>query len=224
MTGVNYRAKKMIIKPNELKRIASYALTIASVVPRPIAWVSSLNVTGIANLAPFSFFNAITNDPMTLMVSIGRRRGERKDTANNLLGLPEAVIHIPTTDLLKKMVLSSADFAEDIDETKICGLTMVDSTYVKPRRIASANIAMECKVVNHMLVGNEPNDVFFFEVICLHADDEILDKRNTPATKELSALGRLGHGDYTIVNKGVETLPRPRTADEALDGSWSVGK
>ena len=160
---------------------------------------------------------------MTLMVSLGKNAGIRKDTANNLMEVPEAVIHIPTIEFHKKMVLSSADFPEKVNEAEVCKLNMVDSMQVKPKRIESTKIAMECKVVDHRIIGNEPNDVFFFEVLCIHADDAILDKHNTPATVEFEALGRMGHGDYTIASQGVETLPRPANAEDALNGAnWQV--
>ncbi|MDI9347442.1 MAG: flavin reductase family protein [Methylacidiphilales bacterium] len=210
----------MLINPQDLKRSHSYALTIASIIPRPIAWVSTLNKDSQPNLSPFSFFNAITNDPLTLMVSIGRRKGERKDTANNLLEVPQAVIHIPTEDFLHHVVLSSADFDKSINEFNEVGLTPIASEIVKPYRIKELPLAMECEVVKHELIGNEPNDVFFFEVRCMHIDDALVDANMIPKTSLFNALGRLGHGDYVKVNKNTATLPRPTSPEEVKNKTW----
>ena len=208
------------ILPEQLARHKSYALTIATIVPRPIAWITTVGEENGVNLAPFSFFNAITNDPMTLMVSIGRRRGKRKDTANNLLEKRMGVVHIPTADQLKSVVLSSADFDADVDEIREAGLTPAPTITINGCRLKELPVAMECVVVGHQEVGNEPNDVFFLEVHLLHCDDSLLDEKQVPKTEAFNALGRLGHGDYVSTHGAAYTLPRPRTPEAVHDGSW----
>ena len=94
--------------PNDLDRAGRYHLMTACVVPRPIAWTSTLSSSGISNLAPFSFFGGVSSDPWTVMLSVGRRRdGSHKDTSQNLIDNSEAVIHISTRENEREMVASS---------------------------------------------------------------------------------------------------------------------
>ncbi|KOR30190.1 hypothetical protein TI03_00110 [Achromatium sp. WMS1] len=185
----------MEINPQNLKNTESYHLLCSILVPRPIAWVSTVDDTGRPNLAPFSFFAAVTSAPPTLMLSVGRRRGQRKDTSNNLLATQEAVVHIPSHTNANAMVATSADFTVDIDEFAVCGLTPIKSHKIKPQRIAEAAIAMETKMISHHLFGEAPTDVFFLEVVHFHIADEIY-KEGRIDSQLLAACGRLGGNQY----------------------------
>ncbi len=197
----------MKIDPDELSPKEKYLLTIASVIPRPIGWTSTINEAGEANLAPFSFFNAVSTDPPTMMLSVGRKKGARKDTANNLLATKEAVLHITHRPLAESMVQSAADVPPSVDEFELASLEKIASELVKPPRIASAAIAMEAKVVHHQEVGNGPVDMFLLEVLRFHLDDRFLvDGR--PDAKLLSAVGRLGGPDYCDTSE-VFSIARP---------------
>ena len=185
----------MDLDPTTLSPRDAYQMLIACVVPRPIAWTSTLSVDGVPNLAPFSFFGGVCTDPMTVMVSVGRRRGEPKDTAANLLATGEAVVHITHRPLAEAMVHTSVEAPPDLDEFALAGLTKAPSVRVKPFRVAEAKIALEAVVDQHLEVGNTPVDVFLLRVLHLHvADDVLVDGRPDPA--RLAAVGRLGGAGY----------------------------
>jgi flavin reductase (DIM6/NTAB) family NADH-FMN oxidoreductase RutF len=188
-------------------------LLCASVVPRPVAWVSTIDAAGRANLAPFSYFNAVTSDPPIVMISVGRTRSRpgdgRKDTAQNLLATGEAVVHIAPRRLARAMVTTSADVPPGTDEFDLAGLARVASTDVRPPRVAAAPIAMECILERHLPVGNGPSDVFFLRVVRFHVDDAIL-RDGLPDAALLDAIGRLGGEEY-CASDAVFRVPRPGT-------------
>jgi flavin reductase (DIM6/NTAB) family NADH-FMN oxidoreductase RutF len=184
----------MQIDPADLSPRDAYFTLTACLIPRPVAWTSTVDSRGNANLAPFSFFGGVASRPMTVMVSIGRRRGAPKDTSANLLATGEAVVHIPTRPLAEKMVATSAEVAADVDEFHLAGLTPVPATKVGPPRVAEAAIALETVMRQHIEVG-DTTDLFLLEVVHLHLDDAfVVDGR--PDASRLQAVGRLGGALY----------------------------
>ena len=196
----------MEIDPTTLAPRDAYRLMIACVIPRPIAWTSTVDARGAANLAPFSFFGGVTTDPMTVMVSVGRRRGQHKDTARNLLDTREAVIHITTRPLAEQMVTTASEVEPGVSEFDLAGLATVPSSEVRPPRIADAAIAMEATVQQHLTVGNGPVDVFLLEVVCLHVRDDVL-VDGLPDPAKLAAVGRLGGRHYCDTSDVFEVTP-----------------
>lgn len=185
----------MEIASGDLSGRESYRLMIACLVPRPIAWVSTMDLGSRANLAPFSYFGGVTSAPPIVMVSVGRRRGERKDTARNLLVSRECVIHIADRPLAEPMVATSADVDHGIDEFELAGLTKVPAVDVRAPRIAEAAIAMEATLERHMEIGSAPNDVFLLQISRFHVRDDVL-VDGLPDPARLSAVGRLGGVSY----------------------------
>lgn len=154
---------------------AAYRLMIACLVPRPIAWASTLSSRGEPNLAPFSYFGGVSSSPPLVMLSVGRRRdGSRKDTAANLLATREAVLHIPDRAHGPAMVATSAEVAPGVDEFALAGLARVPSAHVRPARIAGAPIAMEAVLERHLEVGDGPVDLFLLHILAFHVDDTLL--------------------------------------------------
>ena len=187
---------------------AAYRLMIACLVPRPIAWVSTLSPRGVANLAPFSFFGGVTSDPPLVMVSVGRRRdGSRKDTAANLLALGEAVVHIPDRERAQAMVATSAEVAPDTDEFELASLSKALARRVRPPRVADASIALECVLERHLELGRGPVDAFLLRIVHAHLADAIL-VDGLPDPERLRAVGRLGGEHYSDTAITFE-LPRP---------------
>jgi flavin reductase (DIM6/NTAB) family NADH-FMN oxidoreductase RutF len=185
----------------------SYRLTIACLVPRPVAWVSTLGADGKANLAPFSFFGGISSAPPVVMVAVGRTRGRRKDTATNLLANGEAVVHVPTRPLAERMVASSARTPPDADDFALVGLAKVASDRVAPWRIAEAPVAMETVLLRHEEIGGGPTDVFFLRVLRFHVADDVV-RDGVPDPSLLRAVGRLGGELYAEVDDPFR-IPRP---------------
>ncbi|MFM8385780.1 MAG: flavin reductase family protein [Planctomycetia bacterium] len=187
---------------------AAYRLMIACLVPRPIAWASTLSARGEPNLAPFSYFGGVSSQPPLVMLSVGRRRdGSRKDTAANLLATREAVLHIPDRAHAAAMVATSAEVAPGVDEFGLAGLARVPSAHVRPARVAGAPIAMEGVLERHMEVGDGPVDLFLLRLLCFHVDDALL-VDGLPDPARLAALGRLGSDAYCDTAHPF-SLPRP---------------
>jgi flavin reductase (DIM6/NTAB) family NADH-FMN oxidoreductase RutF len=197
----------MDVDPRTLSPREAYGLLITLVVPRPIAWVSTLDAEGIANLAPFSFFGGVTTHPPIVMVSIGRRDGAPKDTAANLLATGEGVVHVCHRPLAAAMVATSANPDAATDEFELAGLAKTPSLRVAPPRIAGAAVALEARVERHLEIGAGPNDVFLLEIVHVHVDDAfVVDGRADPA--KLQAVGRLGGSLYCDTAAPFE-IPRP---------------
>ena len=198
----------MQILPSSLSAPDAYRLLISCVVPRPIAWVSTLDADGRGNLAPFSFFAGVTSSPPTVMVSIGRTRGRRKDTAANLLATREAVVHIPPRRLAAQMVQTSAEVPHEVDEFDLAMLPRTPSVDVRPPRIDGSPLAMECVLDRHLEMGDGPQDVFFLRVVRFHVADDVLDASGRPDPVKLDATGRLGGESYCATTQ-VFAIPRP---------------
>jgi flavin reductase (DIM6/NTAB) family NADH-FMN oxidoreductase RutF len=187
---------------------AAYRWMIACLVPRPIAWASTMSAQGEANLAPFSFFGGVSSHPPLVMLSVGRRRdGTRKDTAANLLATREAVLHVPDRTRAAAMVATSAEVAPGVDEFTLAGLARVPSAHVRPARVAGAPLAMEAVLDRHLEVGDGPVDLFLLRVLAFHVDDALL-VDGLPDPARLAAVGRLGGEAYCDTTQPF-ALPRP---------------
>lgn len=185
----------------------------AIVAPRPIAWVSSLSTDGVANLAPYSFFNAVADAPPMLMISSSPvPDNEDKDTLRNILNTGEFVVHIVPHAMRDAMNVTSGGYAHNDDEFKRAGLEKAPSSIVSPPRIANAPIAMECR--HHINVGFPGQNgvrgshVIFGEVVGIHIADEALVDGMLDVTT-YNPLARLGYMDYSTV-KEVFSLDRPK--------------
>ena len=122
-----------------------YKLLTAVVIPRPIAWVTTVNKDGLVNAAPFSFFNVVGQDPALVILGLERRAdGSRKDTECNIDANEEFVVNIPTLDDVEAMVATAAAYPSDESEPKVLGLDLVPSVKVTPPRFAKAAVAIEC--------------------------------------------------------------------------------
>jgi flavin reductase (DIM6/NTAB) family NADH-FMN oxidoreductase RutF len=189
----------------------NYKLLIGSVVPRPIAWVSTLSPEGQLNLAPFSYFQAVCSDPPTVIVSVSRRAdGERKDTGRNALALGEFVVNITNLELAEAMNVTSGDYPYGMSEFDVAGLETAPSATVRPPRVAAAPIALECRLVHTVTVGREPNDnlVLFGEVQSFYIRDDLYDRGRIDQAR-LQPLGRLAGNQY-LKPGGIFEMIRPK--------------
>lgn len=185
----------------------------ALVSPRPIAWVSSISTDGVANLAPYSFFNAVSDAPPMLMISsspVPEPRG--KDTLDNILTTNEFVVHIVPHEMRDAMNVTSGGYGPDVDEFQKAGLEKAPSHIVSAPRIKDAPIAMECRHhINMGLPGENGmrgSHVIFGEVVGIHIADEVLVDGLVDVTR-YNPLSRLGYMDYSTV-RDVFSLGRPK--------------
>jgi flavin reductase (DIM6/NTAB) family NADH-FMN oxidoreductase RutF len=202
--------------PHVIDSTAMYKLLIGSVVPRPIAWVSSVDADGVRNLAPFSYFMAITHDPPTVAFSSGPRGADvgggirgKKDTLHNVEVTREFVVNVVDDALAEAMNVTSGDYAADVDEFTKAGLEAASSVKVRAPRVAAAPVSMECRLAQIIPVGNLPHHLIVGEIVHMHVRDDVYD----PATgrldmHRLKPVGRLAGHLYTHVHDIFE-MKRP---------------
>jgi flavin reductase (DIM6/NTAB) family NADH-FMN oxidoreductase RutF len=166
----------MQFDPQEIDQKAIYKLLTGAVIPRPIGWISSISEDGIPNLAPFSFFNAVGEDPPHVMFSTVRTNNTNKDTLNNVLATGEFVVNMATEYNVEKMNATSQIVAPEIDEFVFAGLTPIASVNVKPARVAESPIAFECKLVHHYTLENHQHGgatIIIGKIVMFHIDESV---------------------------------------------------
>ncbi|HEX2915523.1 MAG TPA: flavin reductase family protein [Chloroflexia bacterium] len=202
----------MIIDPSQMRPRDAYQLLIGSVVPRPIAWVSTVSPDGQFNLAPFSFFMGISGDPPLMAVTVNKRRRDKqdfkKDTLSNVEALGELVINIANEELAEKMNLTSGEYPAEVDEFDLAGLTPAPSQVIRPPYVAEAPISIECKVNQIVYVGHEGREsgVIIAEGLLWHVRDDLLTPNQTIDVTKLHAIGRLSYNNYTRTNDLFEMI------------------
>jgi flavin reductase (DIM6/NTAB) family NADH-FMN oxidoreductase RutF len=183
-----------------------YKLLSATVTPRPIAWVSTLDEAGRSNAAPFSFFNVFGGDPATVGFSILHRSpDDPKDTGRNIARSGEFVVNLVSDDNLGQMNVSAIEFGSDVDEFTVAGLTPVPSVLVKPPRIGESKVAFECRLMQTVKLG-EMRSLILGEVLLMHImDDFVVDReRGWVDTPGLRLVGRTSAGSYVRTNEVIE--------------------
>lgn len=179
----------MHIDPAQQTHATNYKLLTNLIVPRPIAWVSSMNGDGVINLAPFSFFNAMGADPVYLMFSVGTNdAGEQKDTARNIQASGEFVVNMVSENLFAAMNVSAADFPPGISEMAVAGLHTAPSVHIAVPRVAEAEVSMECKLHDTRMLGS--NTIVTGEVVMFHVADHLVGERFH--ITGFAPIGRLG--------------------------------
>ena len=196
----------MIIDSQSFSPNALYRFMISVVVPRPIAFVSTVGRSGRFNVAPFSYFNAITNRPPLFGISINLRGGEHKDTLRNIRDSGEFVINSVSETLAARMVQTSGDWLEDVDEFELVGLTPVPSDLVRPPRVGESPVSMECRLYREIELGDATFVVG--EMLRAHVSEDVLSEGRVDIEK-LKPLGRLGGDGYSVV-RDVLHMPRPK--------------
>ncbi|MDX2268557.1 MAG: flavin reductase family protein [Bryobacter sp.] len=190
----------MIIQPSEVNPRDLYKLMIGLVVPRPIAWVSSVNEEGQPNLAPYSFFNAVSADPPVVCFAPSRKPtgDNRKDTLRNVEQTGEFVVNLVSADLAEAMNKTSEDVAPEVNEFALAGLEAAPSLLVKAPRVATARASLECKVKHILPMGDKPTSgiLVIGEVVCFHVADGLMDNFKVDPDR-LDAVGRMGGFTYS---------------------------
>jgi flavin reductase (DIM6/NTAB) family NADH-FMN oxidoreductase RutF len=203
------------IDPAAIPSVEAYGLLTSCVVPRPIAFVSTLSKAGIANLAPFSFFNAGGASPPSVVFAPITGGGNReKDTLVNIRDTGEYVVHIVPWTLREQMNQASADYPPDVDEFIEAGFNKVPGVRVKPWRAAECPIAMECRLFRIVEHGEGPYHANYVigEVVYFHVAEALLTGGRVDVAK-LDAIGRLtGAGYARVTPQSMFVLPRPSVA------------
>ena len=170
------------------------------VVPRPIAFVSTISNSGNVNLSPYSFFNAVSYDPPLIIFSSSKftSDGKLKDSLSNIEQNGEFVVNIVNENIVEAMNTTAAEYPEDVNEFDVANLTQIDSDLVKPPRLRESPVNMECKLERIITLGTEahPQGLVIGEIIQLHIDDEIISGHRINHEK-LKPVGRLAGNMYT---------------------------
>ena len=189
----------------------AYKLLVGLVAPRPIALVTSMNVDGSLNAAPFSAYNYLCTDPPIIGMGVTNRPNEGfvpKDTARNIRRTGEFVVNVVTEDLAEQMNICATDFPPEVNELEMAGLTTAPSQLVKVPRIAQAHAALECKEYTTMEIGR--SRIILGRVVAMYVEDKYVDPAG-PFIKaeELHAIGRMnGLGSYVRTRDAFMTIPR----------------
>lgn len=212
----------MLIDPELLPESQIYNLMMSTILPRPIAWISSVDAQGVTNLAPFAYFMGVCCVPMTVLFCpvVGPAPRFKKDTLLNIEQVPEFVVNVATADNVRAVNRSAAPLPRGESEFEFVGATPLPSSRVRPPRVKEARVAYECKVRDILQVSDQPGGgwVVMGTVLAVHVDDEIVD----PATLDvrldaLRPVGRLGGSNFvhTTDTFSLKRLRRPEDIAEA---------
>ena len=202
----------MQVDLSTLTPVQNYALMTQSIIPRPIAWLMSENADGSLNLAPFSYFNALSSDPPMIMVSIGLQdTGEKKDTRINIEERRHFVVNIAHKEMAEPLTASSATMAPGVSEVDELKLPVAPIEGFAVPRLADCRLAYACELDTIHMINSQA--IVFAKLISLYIDDAVAEtdakgrlKINADA---VDALGRLGGGEYVTAGKTI-TVDRPK--------------
>ena len=193
----------MNIDPTKQSFQENHKLMIGSIVPRPIAFVSTKSTNGILNLAPFSYFNGVCSKPPTIMFAPARRGydGLTKDTLNNIRSTKEFVVNLVSEEIVEPMVECATDYDKEIDEFKISNLTPIDSDKISSPRVKESKVSYECELNTIVEIGEaEPGAGFVVigTIVMFHIQDDVYNDGRIDL-KALNPIGRLAGNSYTRV-------------------------
>jgi len=188
------------ITPGSIATKDFHQFMVGAIAPRPIAFASTLDENGVANIAPYSFFNAFSSNPPILVFSSNRRvsNNTTKDTLHNIQANKEVVINVVNYNIVRQMALASVSYPAEISEFEKTGLTAIESEHVKPFRIKESPVQFECKVDEIITLGEHggAGHLIICKVECIHIDEDVINERNRIDPHKLDLVGRLGRAYY----------------------------
>ncbi|MBM7665451.1 flavin reductase (DIM6/NTAB) family NADH-FMN oxidoreductase RutF [Solibacillus kalamii] len=199
------------IDPKQISERENYKFLIGSIIPRPIAFVTSISEDGVVNAAPFSFFNIVSSNPPMISVSIQRKKGEPKDTARNIRAKEQFVVHIVDTENVEQVNKTAANLPPDESEIAVAGLSLVMSEKIDVPGVKEAKVRLECVLEKALELGGDDEnagcDLIVGKVVYYHIEESLYeDGRIDP--KGLGAISRLAGNDYAKIGEQF-TIERP---------------
>lgn len=196
------------VDPSQLPELENYKFLTGSIIPRPVAFVTTLSEAGVLNAAPFSYFNIVTANPPMISVSVQRFKGEMKDTARNAAWKKEFVVHISDESYIQDINETAKPLPANESELELTNLTSVESEKVSVPAIGQANIRMECVLEQVVTLGDGPScDLLIGRVVQYHIREELYEKGRINAAK-LAPVSRLAGNNYSKLGEIFE-LVRP---------------
>lgn len=211
----------MLIDAGALSPEATYRLMSGIVVPRPIAWITSLSQSGVVNLAPFSCFTFVSNKPPLLGVNVGRKAGRRKDTGANIHAMKEFVVNIGDASQMIAIHESSAEHAPDVSETELLGLRTLPCSTVRVPRLADAPVSMECRLERVIEFGETGAEFIVGEVTMFHLRDGLVQDGKVD-TKALDPVCRIGGPNYATLGEIVTLRRMQQTPKSVMNGDDAI--
>ncbi|RTZ00796.1 flavin reductase family protein [Flavobacterium sp. RSP49] len=201
------------IDPKSIETAKLQGYLQSSVGPRPIAFASTMDAEGNANVSPFSFFNVFSANPPILIFSPARRVRDNsiKHTLINAEATREVVINVVNYDMVQQISLASTEYADGVDEFLKSGLTPITSEVVKPFRVKESPVQFECKVTQIIPLGTEggAGNLVLCEVVRIHIDEFVLDENGAIDQYKIDLVSRLGGNWYSRSNQGLFEVPKP---------------
>jgi flavin reductase (DIM6/NTAB) family NADH-FMN oxidoreductase RutF len=201
----------MFFTTTQLEAGQIYQHLVGAIVPRPIAWISTLNAQGIANLAPYSFFTVASVNPPILAVShIAPRQNHAKDTLANLREHPECVVNIVSAELAEPMNASCAAVANEVDEFELAQVARSPSNLVKPPAVAAAKVRYECRLREIQQLSEAPagGSLILLDVAGIYLGDDVINQDGKIDGTRLDAIGKLGGDNYSYT-RDIFAMARP---------------
>ncbi|RDW16234.1 flavin reductase family protein [Oceanobacillus chungangensis] len=197
--------------PKDNTERENYKLLIGSIIPRPIAFVTSVATDGTVNAAPFSYFNIVSSNPPMISISIQRKNGKIKDTAQNIIDNNTFVVHIADEDNIEEINKTAASLPSNESELSLANFTLVDSEQISVPGIKEAKVRFECTLVQAIELGQDNSvgtDLIIGKIIRFHIDEAVYEEgRINPKT--LGAVSRLAGHNYAKIGD-VFTIERPK--------------
>jgi len=190
----------MQFNPQDLEQTAIYKLLTGIVIPRPLGWISTISEDGINNLAPFSYFNAVGDDPPHVMFSTVHSNNSNKDTLNNVLATKQFVVNMVTEDLVEQMNRTSQPIPANESEFELAGLTPIASSLVLPPRVKECKITMECEMVHHYQLENSKTGgatIVIGKIVLFHIDESVLLDNYKINLETYKPIARLAGSNYS---------------------------
>ena len=194
----------MQFDPKNLEQSAVYKLLTGSVIPRPIGWISTIDEEGINNLAPFSYFNILGDDPPHVMFSTRRDNNSNKDTLNNVLANKQFVVNMVTENVVDAMNTTAANVSSDIDEFELANVTPISSKLIKPMRVKESPIHFECEMVHHYFLENHNQGgacIIIGRIVMMHFDDTVLLDDYKINMENYKPVARLAGSSYSKIGE-----------------------
>lgn len=202
----------LTFSPDQLTAKEKYKLLIGSVIPRPIAFVSTQSDEGVVNLAPFSYFNMVTYRPPVLSIAVQRVDGQMKDTARNIMANKQAVVHVVDEDNVEEVNKTSAPLGPEESELNVSNFTLAPSASIQVPGIKEAKVRYETELLESVTIYDEgiaTTDLILLKIVHYHVDEAVYNPESGYVNAEaLGAVSRLAGNDYAKVGE-IFSLVRP---------------
>ncbi|MCQ6281521.1 flavin reductase family protein [Bacillus sp. EB600] len=199
------------IDPSNMTERENYKFLIGSIIPRPIAFVTTISKDGVLNGAPFSYFTIVSSNPPMISLAIQRSQGRQKDTARNIMEIKEFVVHIVDEHNVAKINETAASLPPDQSEIELADLTPIESVKIRVPGVKEAKIRMECIVEHSLELGglDSPGcDLIIGRVVQFHIENDLYENGRIDP-KGLAAVSRLAGNDYAKIGEIFE-IERPK--------------